>query len=217
MYGGCSKVKRPQALSTAGIKLLGAAKAVVFNASCVRVIPALLFLCCTGAAAAEPEGGYGLGRPVSSTEIAAWDIDVSADGRGLPRGQGNVPSGEKLYAQKCAVCHGATGIEGPYNVLVGRLPGDAFSFARKPGTTKTIGNYWPYATTVFDYINRAMPFDAPGSLSADEVYALVAYLLYRNDIVPRNISLSQSNLAEIQMPSRDRFVPDNRKGGPELR
>ena len=102
-------------------------------------------------------------------------------------------------------------------MLVGRLPGDAFPFAREPGTVKTIGNYWPYATTVFDYINRAMPFDAPGSLSSNEVYSLVAYLLYLNDIVPGDTTLSAENLAAIQMPSRKRFVPDNRRGGPEIR
>ena len=160
---------------------------------------------------------YGLGRPVAASEIAKWDRDVKPDGSGLPPGEGSVKGGEKIYAQKCSACHGATGVEGPYDVLVGRLPGDAFPFAREPATVKTIGNYWPYATTVFDYIYRAMPFDAPGSLNASEVYSLVAYLLYLNDIVPGDAALSADNLAAIKMPSRDRFVPDDRRGGPEIR
>ena len=160
---------------------------------------------------------YGMGRTVAADEIAAWDIDVRPDGRGLPKGNGSVQLGGEIYAIKCALCHGASGVEGPFDVLVGRLPDDAFSFAREPGTVKTIGNYWPYATTVFDYINRAMPFTAPGSLQADEVYALVAYLLFLNDIVPSNTVLSEQSLPLINMPARHRFVLDDRRGGPEVR
>ena len=160
---------------------------------------------------------YGMGRAVAAEEIAAWDIDVRPDGRGLPGGNGSVQQGGEIYAQKCALCHGASGTEGPFDVLVSRLPEDAFPFAREPGTVKTIGNYWPYATTVFDYINRAMPFTAPGSLQPDEVYALVAYLLHLNDIVPANTVLSQENLAAITMPARHRFVLDDRRGGQEVR
>ncbi|MBE9539808.1 MAG: cytochrome c [Proteobacteria bacterium] len=160
---------------------------------------------------------YGMGRTVAADEIAAWDIDVRPDGRGLPKGNGSVQKGGEIYAQKCALCHGASGTEGPFDVLVGRLSEDVFPFAREPGTVKTIGNYWPYATTVFDYINRAMPFTAPGSLRADEVYALVAYLLHLNAIVPANTVLSQENLPAITMPARHRFVLDDRRGGPEVR
>ena len=166
---------------------------------------------------AEQPDSFGLGRPVDATEIAVWDLDVRPDGKGLPSGSGNVAQGEKIYAQKCAFCHGQNGEGEPFDALVGRIPNDAFPFGREPGTTKTIGNYWPYATTVFDYINRAMPFDAPGSLEADEVYALVAFLLYKNQIVPEDAVLSADNLAAINMPSRQRFVPDNRRGGPEVR
>lgn len=164
-----------------------------------------------------PPEKFNLGRPVSAVEIAAWDIDVRPDGTGLPAGTGSVQQGAKIYAQKCAACHGESGREGPFDVLVGRLPGDTFPFAREPATVKTIGNYWPYATTVFDYINRAMPSDAPGSLTANEVYALVAYLLYQNDIVAAGVILSADNLAAIVMPSRHRFVPDDRHGGAEVR
>jgi cytochrome c len=160
---------------------------------------------------------FGLGRPVDADEIAAWDIDVRPDGRGLPAGKGTVQQGAQIFSQKCAFCHGENGVEGPFDVLVGRLPDDAFPFGREPGTVKTIGNYWPYATTVFDYINRAMPFNTPGSLEADEVYALVAYLLHKNDIVPADTVLSADNLPAITMPARHRFVPDDRRGGPEVR
>jgi len=160
---------------------------------------------------------FGLGRPVAADEIAAWDIDVRPDGHGLPLGAGSVAQGAQTFTEKCAFCHGESGVEGPFDVLVGRLPNDSFPFGRIPGTVKTIGNYWPYATTVFDYINRAMPFNAPGSLTANEVYALVAYLLHRNDIVPADTILSADNLASITMPAKQRFVPDDRHGGAEVR
>jgi cytochrome c len=169
------------------------------------------------AAGADQPDSFGLGRPVDAAEIAAWDIDVRPDGRGLPEGRGSVAQGAQTFGQKCAFCHGENGVEGPFDVLVGRISDDAFPFGREPGAVKTIGNYWPYATTVFDYINRAMPFNAPGSLEADEVYALVAYLLHRNDIVPADAVLSAENLPRITMPSRHRFVPDDRRGGLEVR
>ncbi len=191
-------------------------KFIVFNVLTVLLVSAGF----TSATFAEknvlPES-YGLGRSVSADEIAKWDRDVKPDGSGLPGGEGSVNAGENIYAKKCSACHGKTGTEGPYDVLVGRLPGDVFPFAREPGTVKTIGNYWPYATTVYDYINRAMPFDSPGSLSSNEVFSLVAYLLFLNDIVPRDTVISAANLADIKMPSRDRFVPDDRRGGPEIR
>jgi len=160
---------------------------------------------------------FDLGRPVTSDEIAAWDIDVRPDGAGLPEGRGSVQQGEQIYREKCIACHGENGTGGPFDALVGRLPEDAFTFAFDPGAVKTIGNYWPYATTLYDYINRAMPHNAPGSLGDDEVYALVAYLLHENDIVPADTVLSADNLATIAMPARHRFVPDNRRGGPEVR
>lgn len=160
---------------------------------------------------------FNLGRPVDAAEIAAWDIDVRPDGRGLPEGRGSAQLGAQIFGQKCAFCHGENGEGGPFDALVGRLPDDAFPFGREPGTVKTIGNYWPYATSVFDYINRAMPMNAPGSLEADEVYALVAYLLHRNNIVPPDTVLSAENLPAINMPSKHRFVPDDRRGGLEVR
>ena len=134
--------------------------------------------------AAKEPATFGIGRPATPAEIAALDIDVGPDGAGLPPGRGTAADGAPIYAARCAGCHGKTGKEGPNDVLVGRLPGDAFPFARDPRAPKTIGSYWPYATTVFDYIRRAMPPDAPGSLSDDEVYDLVAFLLVQNELIP---------------------------------
>ena len=166
---------------------------------------------------AEPTETFGMGRSVSAHEIAAWDIDVRPDGTGLPNGSGSVAQGEKLYQEKCLSCHGVRGVGSAFDALVGRLPSDEFSFGSDPKLVKTIGNYWPYATTVFDYINRAMPFEAPGSLKANEVYALVAYLLHLNEILAVDAVVSRENLTGITMPARDRFVPDNRRGGAEVR
>ena len=166
--------------------------------------------------AADPER-YDIGRHASPAEIASWNIDVKPNGEGLPVAQGNAVQGKVLYDAQCAQCHGAGGIGGPFGTLVGRLPNDAFPFGRDPGVAKTIGNYWPYATTLIDYIRRAMPFEAPGTLTNAEVYGIVAYLLQENDILEPGTLLNQDNLATIRMPARDRFVPDDRRGGNEIR
>jgi mono/diheme cytochrome c family protein len=154
---------------------------------------------------------FGIGRPATPAEIAVLDIDIGPDGVGLPPGRGTAAEGAPIYAARCAACHGKTGTEGPNDVLVGRMPGDTFPFARDPQAPKTIGSYWPYATTVFDYIRRAMPLDAPGSLKDDEVYRLVAYLLVRNDLVPVDAVIDATSLPKVRMPARDRFVPDERE------
>jgi cytochrome c len=159
---------------------------------------------------------YGFGRAATAAEIRAWDISVRPDGTGLPRGRGTAVQGAPIYAGKCAMCHGATGKEGPFDVLVGREPRD-FSFGRDISLVQTIGNYWPYATTIYDYINRAMPQDAPGSLTPDEVYALTAFLLWKNEIVAETTVIDAHSLPRIVMPAHDRFVPDNRRGGREIR
>ena len=159
---------------------------------------------------------YGFGRAARPEEIRAWDTDVRPDGTGLPRGSGTAKQGAPIYARKCASCHGATGTEGPFDKLVGREPRD-FSFGRDVTLIQTIGNYWPYATTVYDYLNRAMPQDAPGSLTPDEVYALTAFLLWKNEIVAETTLIDAHSLPRIVMPAHDRFVPDNRKGGKEVR
>jgi len=153
---------------------------------------------------------FGIGRPATPAEIAALDIDIGPEGAGLPPGRGTAAAGAPIYAARCAGCHGKTGREGPNDVLVGRLPGDAFPFARDPRAPKTIGSYWPYATTVFDYIRRAMPPDAPGSLKDEEVYGLVAYLLAMNELIPQDAIVDAASLPKVQMPARAHFVPDTR-------
>ena len=165
--------------------------------------------------ATEPTN-LGFGRPATPAEIVAWDIDVRPDGAGLPPGRGTAADGEPTYAARCARCHGKTGEEGP-NVLVGREPRDAASFARDPRVPRTIGNYWPYATTLFDYIRRAMPSDAPGSLPDSEVYGLVAYLLYLNDLIPADAVIDAASLPNVALPARDRFISDPRGGDPTSR
>jgi cytochrome c len=166
-----------------------------------------------GAQSKEPPR-FGIGRAATPAEIAAWDIDVGPDGVGLPPGSATSADGAPIYAARCAACHGKSGKEGPNDRLVGRLPDDAFPFGRDASAPHTIGNYWPYATTVFDYIRRAMPSDAPGSLKDNEVYAVTAYLLYLNDLIPADAVVDAASLPKVKMPARDRFVPDAR-GGPK--
>ena len=161
-------------------------------------------------ASTKEPASLGIGRPATPAEIAAWDIDVGPDGAGLPPGRGTSADGAPIYAARCASCHGKTGKEGPNDVLVGRQPGDAFPFARDPRAPKTIGSYWPYATTVFDYIRRAMPPDAPGSLGDNDVYNLVAYLLFLNELIPADAVIDAASLPKVKMPARDHFVPDPR-------
>jgi len=148
---------------------------------------------------------YGIGHPAGERDLAAWNIDVAADGTGLPKGRGTVGIGRNIYAQQCAACHGAKGEGGLADQLVG---GKGSLATAKP--VKTIGSFWPYATTVFDFINRAMPYNAPQSLSADEVYSVTAYLLYLNGIVADNAVLDAQSLPKVRMPNRDGFVNDSR-------
>lgn len=164
-------------------------------------------------AAAGPPSRLGIGRAATADEIKKLDIDVMPDGRGLPAGRGTVAEGAAIYAAKCRSCHGATGEGGSAERLVGRDSGPNFNFAMDPKLVKTVGNYWPYATTLYDYTYRAMPFLAPGTLTPDETYALVAYLLALNKIVPDDAVMDQASLPKVKMPARDKFVPDNRRGG----
>jgi cytochrome c len=148
------------------------------------------------------------------------DIDVGTDGEGLPAGKGSAANGAELYKAKCSMCHGPKG-EGMGNVypaLIGPSPAGGFeAFARDPGLPRTVGNYWSHATTLYDYVRRAMPLTAPGSLTNDEVYALAAYLLAENEVIPRDATLDSTSLMAVKMPARDRFVPDDRRGGPALK
>jgi cytochrome c len=185
-------------------------------------VAAIAGLACPAVAPAQSRDGapparYGIGRPATPTEIAAWDIDIMPDGRGLPPGRGTATEGATIYAARCAQCHGATGREGPNDVLVGREPRQGFPFSQDPALPHTIGNYWPYATTVFDYVRRAMPPASPGSLTDDEVYALTAFLLQANELIPAGAVMDRASLPKVVMPARPFFTPDTRRqiaGGP---
>jgi len=148
---------------------------------------------------------FGLGRTPDPAEIKRLDIDVAPDGRGLPPGSGTADVGKKVYESRCVTCHGATGKEGPQEVLIG---GQGTLATAKP--IKTIGSYWPYATTLWDYVNRAMPFDYPSTLPADQVYSVTAYLLFVNGIIGERDVLDQTTLPLVKMPNRGGFVPDTR-------
>ena len=169
------------------------------------------------AATEPPVHHYGLGTPPTAMELAAWDRDVRPDGLGLPSGSGTVSRGESLYEKQCQHCHGAEGQGGPFDRLAGRIPADAFPFTEDPSAPRTIGSYWPYATTIFDYVLRAMPMERPGSLTNEEVYSLTAYLLFLNELVDRDMLLDATSLAAIRMPARDRFTRDDRVGGGDIR
>jgi len=155
----------------------------------------------------------GLGRAATAAEVAALDIDVSPNGAGLPAGSGTPEQGATVFAASCASCHGKNGEGTPplYPQLVGG-PKGAFNFATDFKIPRTIGNYWPYATTVFDYVRRAMPLTTPGSLTPDQTYAVTAYLLNREGLLPAGATLDARSLPAIQMPARNHFVPDDRRG-----
>jgi len=172
------------------------------------LLAAVLALAGGGAAASDKK--FGLGRAATAEEVKAWDIDVRPDGQGLPDGRGSVSQGEKIYNEQCAACHGDFG-EG-----VDRWPAVAGGKGslKSDDPVKTIGSYWPYASTVFDYVKRAMPFGNAQSLSNDEVYAVTAYLLYLNDIIDDAFVLSKENFASIKMPNVANFKPDDRPDTP---
>jgi cytochrome c len=156
---------------------------------------------------------FGLGRAATPAEVASLDIDVSPNGAGLPAGSGTPEQGATVFAASCASCHGKNGEGTPplYPQLVGG-PKGAFNFATDFKIPRTIGNYWPYATTVFDYVRRAMPLTTPGSLTPDQTYAVTAYLLNREGLLPAGATLDARSLTAIQMPARSHFVPDDRRG-----
>lgn len=180
----------------------------------------------TGRAAEKPPAAdgppavpssFGFGRIATQAEIDRWNISIRPDGKGLPAGSGDVATGRTLYATKCAGCHGGTVATPPGT----RLPGPAL-FNRPGGGSgggrgRTVGNYWPYATTLFDYVRRAMPLNAPGTLTNEEVYALNAYVLFENQVIEAETVLNAVTLPKIRMPAQPLFVPDDRKGGPEVK
>jgi mono/diheme cytochrome c family protein len=144
---------------------------------------------------------HDFGRPATPQEVKGWDIDVSPDGAGLPPGRGDERQGEAIFAAKCASCHGPHGEGKPMDRLVGGM-----GTLRDKKPEKTVGSFWPYATTLFDFVRRAMPLNAPQSLTPDEVYAVSAYVLFLNGIVAQDTTLDADTLAKIKMPNRDGFV-----------
>jgi len=165
----------------------------------VAAAPALLLALASPVAAQQSPN---LGKPISPEDLASWDISIGPDGAGLPPGSGTVKQGEAVYMAKCQACHGEKGAGTPNDRLVGgqgSLPGD------KP-PVKTVGSYWPYATTLFDYIRRAMPFNESKSLTKDEVYGVVAYLLNLNGVIPEGETMNAQSLPKVAMPNRDGFI-----------
>lgn len=154
---------------------------------------------------------FGLGRAPTPDEVRRLDISIPPSGRGLPPGSGTAERGKVVYDAQCARCHGATGTEGPEDVLAG---GAGSLATAKP--LKTVGSYWPYATTLWDYINRAMPFDRPGTLPAADVYAAVAYVLQLGGVVAERDVLDAATLPQIRMPNREGFYPDDRLPTPPV-
>jgi S-disulfanyl-L-cysteine oxidoreductase SoxD len=151
-------------------------------------------------------GHFAYGQPATAEQIAGWDIDIRPDGVGLPPGGATAEDGEMLYEDQCAICHGSFGEGvGRYPILAG---GEGTLTESRP--EKTVGSFWPYASTLWDYIHRAMPFAEPQSLSDADVYAITAYVLYLNDLVEYDFELTQENLAEIEMPNKNGFFLDDR-------
>lgn len=169
----------------------------------VVLLSPLLASACLAQDSALPER-FGIGREPGASEIERWDIDISPSGDNLPEGRGTVDHGERIYAQLCLACHGPEGANGINDQLVGHfIPGS--DFAGDTSLPRTIGNYWPYATTLYDYINRSMPMATPGTLTADEVYGLVAFLLYMNGVVEEDTVIDAATLPAIEMPANHLF------------
>ena len=173
---------------------------------CFRVWPALAVVAlasCAGAFAQTANYG-GLGHAPSKDEIQAWNQSIGPEGKELPPGSGTARQGEEIFASKCAACHGPAG-EG--SQLAPRLVGGRGAL-NTPTPSRTLANYWPFATTIWDYINRAMPPKQQGSLSASDIYALAAFILYRNEIIPESQVIDAKSLPKVKMPNRDGFIPD---------
>jgi cytochrome c len=166
------------------------------------MLAAAVLTCATSVRAQNP---YGIGRPATPAEIAGWNIDIDREGHNLPSGSGSVSHGHEVFDQQCAACHGAKGEGGVGDRLVG---GQGTLATKTP--VRTVGSYWPYASTLFDYIRRAMPQNAPQSLSNEDVYAVSAYILYLNGLVPADAVLDAKTLSAIKMPNRNMFVGDPR-------
>jgi cytochrome c len=172
------------------------------NKTGVVIIAGILLATATASRAQSP---YGIGQTATPAEIAGWNTDIGVDGSGLPAGSGSVSHGREVYQNQCAACHGDQGQGGVGDRLAG---GQGTLATSKP--IRTVGSYWPYAPTLFDYIRRAMPQNAPGSLSNEDVYAVSAYILYLNKLLPADAVLDAKSMAAIKMPNRKMFVDDAR-------
>ncbi len=164
---------------------------------------ALLLVClgAIGTGAALADDSPGLGQELTARDLAAVDFTIMPDGDGLPAGAGNAVTGRDIYNQHCIACHGENGTGGVNDVLSG-----GHGSLTGPRPQKTVGSYWPYATTIFDYLRRAMPFQMPGSLSNDDIYAVTAYLLFVNGIIAEDTEIDATSLSQVKMPNRDNFV-----------
>ena len=189
---------------------------MLLSSAHLLIIPVILHLN-IALAEADTVSLWNIGHSASIDDIQKWSTAIQPDGRGLPAGNGTVEQGRKLYVAKCSACHGDQGQGGLNDRLVGRLSADSFPFSETGAPKKTIGNYWPHATTVFDYIRRTMPYQNPGSLKDDEVYSLTAFLLYMNEIITADTVLNAASLPGVNMPAFNRFVPDNRLETHEVR
>ena len=175
----------------------GAARALLAG------LVALGWVSCASGQSARVAEGPKLGVPVTEADAASWNISVGPDGAGLPPGKGTAATGAGLYQAKCLACHGEKGAGKPSDQLVGGQ-----GTLRDANAVRTVGSYWPYATTLFDYVRRAMPLNAPLSLSDDEVYAVSAYLLFLNGIVGEDVAMNAQTLPQVKMPNRDGFISD---------
>jgi cytochrome c len=165
----------------------------------------ILVIALGGSGSARSQALRDLGVALDDKALAAWDIDVAPNGSGLPPGRGDVATGQQIFARRCSACHGAGGEGKPADRLVG---GQGTLATEHP--IKTIGSYWPYATTLFDYVRRAMPYSNPQSLTPDEVYSVTAWLLFANGVVEASASLDARTLPQVRMPNRNGFVADPR-------
>jgi len=177
-----------------------------------RVLLLVVAASAPASAARAQSPAFGLGHTPSPDHLRAIDIEVTPDGKGLAPGSGTAAAGKDVYTRRCETCHGPTGKEGPQDILVG---GTGSLATDRP--LKTVGSYWPYATTLWDYIRRAMPFDHPGTLSVDELYGVTAYVLFMNGIVGEQDALTETTLPKIPMPNRNGFVADPRPDVPVLK
>jgi S-disulfanyl-L-cysteine oxidoreductase SoxD len=143
------------------------------------------------------------GQSIAPADIAPWDISIGPDGAGLPPGRGTAAQGEAIYIAKCQACHGEKAAGRPNDALVGGIG----SLGPDKAPVKTVGSYWPYATTLFDYVRRAMPFQESQSLTSDEIYAVSAYILQLNEIIGKDDVLDAQTLPKVKMPNRDGFIP----------